>query len=86
VTLTESLAELATVLNFGYNSVITVESQTLVTAAHQHHSRYGPRTIPARYAVAAAVSFPAANENHAISFVGLVRGLGGTVEELQPAS
>lgn len=84
-TLTETQAAIERCLNWGYGGQITVESYELVEDAHRYASSSGVwATRPARYRAVFVADFPAhaQSENAATALCGLIRGLGGTVEEL----
>jgi hypothetical protein len=77
-------AEIDRILDWGYGGTITVESHELAEEARQYQGKLGLRTRAARYRVVftAAFSAHAQSENAAESLRGLIRGLGGTIEEL----
>lgn len=85
VTLTASQAEIERQMDWSdYAGRTTVESYELVEAARIYQGTLGPRTKPARYRAVFVVDFPAhtQSERAAAALCGVIRGLGGSVEEL----
>lgn len=86
VTLTETQAEIDRYSDWSsYGGQTAVESYELVEEARQYTSPSGIRGMrPARYRAVFVVVFPAhaQSENAANSLCGVIRGLGGLVEEL----